>query len=88
MLFRRSRQKKKKWLSPKLRAALAGALLCLGALYGLTRYWDISTSTLVNYLLGSVAFIVGTMLGGVLLVAILVGCRRLLGMLRARLSRD
>lgn len=87
MLFRRTKQKKR-WLSAKLRAALVGALLCLGALYGLTRYWDISTTTLVSELLGSVVFLVGTMLVAALLVAILLGCRRLLGMLRKRLNRD
>lgn len=71
----------------KLRVALGGVMIALAALYALAVSYDISIRELSVYLLGSVALLVGTALGAIVVVIVFKLLKRVLGVVFGPLIR-
>lgn len=71
----------------KLRVALGGIMIALAALYALAVSYDISMREMSVYLLGSIALLVGTALGAIVVVIIFKLLKRVLGVVFGPLIR-
>lgn len=78
---------KRRKAGARLRVALGGVMLALAALFALAYSYDIPMRELSVYLLGSVALLVGTALGAIIVVILFKLLKRALGVVFGPLIR-
>lgn len=78
---------KRRGKGAKLRMAMGGIAIALAALYALAVSYDISMREMSVYLLGSLALLLGTALGAIVVVIVFKLLKRVLGIVFGPLIR-
>lgn len=78
---------KRRGKGAKLRMAMGGIVIALAALYALAVSYDISMREMSVYLLGSLALLLGTALGAIVVVIVFKLLKRVLGIVFGPLIR-